>query len=288
MKKKLIGTWMVFVLLAGLSACGVKKIQTDGEQQEEQSDGNASEGQGEQPADAQGTEAFINEIDYAKDARLEVCLGDPLKMPDQVEVVYFDCTKNGTEPVHWDDRQVEKIKTTKKGSYTVKGRLEDGTPAICRVEVAPKNWLLNPGFEKNDISMWKISYQGSSNPTGIQEKEAEAKTGKNSFYFGSEKKQDFKIWQAVADLEAGIYEASAQIRGDAAAAKICLYAVVNGKVIRSKPVKLKGGEKWCTPKIKGLKLGGKTKAVIGMKVKCAGGSWGIADDFALIKKEKGS
>ncbi|MDE7310659.1 MAG: Ig-like domain-containing protein [Eubacterium sp.] len=301
MKKKLICAWLVFTVLAGNSACGRKKIQPDGGQQETQSGSNAQEergGEGVQektegmktqlPAGEEDVgniaEVEPDEIAYAKDTRLEVCLGDPLNMPEMAEVVYSGDAGTGMEPVRWDDRQVEKVKTAKSGLYTVKGRLEDGTPVICQVVVAPKNWLLNPGFEKNDISMWKVSYQGSSNPTGIQDDEADAKSGKNSFYFRSDKKQNFKIWQSVSSLEAGTYEASVNIRGDAASAKICLYAVVDGKTIRSKPVKLDGGQTWCAPKIKGLKLDGKTNVIIGMKVKCAGGSWGVADDFALVKK----
>lgn len=303
MKKKLICAWLVFTVLAGISACSRKKIQPDSGHQETQSGSNAQEergGEGVQ-GNTKGNEAQLQtgsqdtgsmeeaaaeEIAYAKALRLEVCLGDPLKMPESAEVVYTGDAGCGTAAVQWDDRQVEKVKTAKSGLYTVKGRLKDGTPVECQVVVAPKNWLLNPGFEKNDISMWQVSYQGKTNPTGIQGKEADAKSGKNSFYFRSDKKQNFKIWQSVTSLEAGKYEASVSIRGDAASAKIRLYAVVNGRMIRSKPVKLKDGKTWLEPKIKGLKLDEKSKVVIGVKVKCAGGSWGVVDDFTLVKKEK--
>ncbi len=297
MKKKLICAWLAITVLAGVSACGRKKLQPDGGRQEEQSGSSVQEEQGgegvqAQPApmeqDAEGmADAPADKIAYAKDVRLEVCLGDPLIMPELAEVVYSADAGSGMVPVRWDDKQVEKIKTTKSGLYTVKGRLDEGTQVICQVVVAPKNWLLNPGFEKNDISMWKVSYQGDTNPTGIQEIESEAKSGKNSFYFRSDKKQNFKIWQDVSGMEAGTYETSVSIRGDAALAKICLYVVAGGKTICSKPVKLKGGTTWRVPKIKGLKLDGKSKVVVGIKVKCAGGSWGVADDFVLVKQEKG-
>jgi len=224
-------------------------------------------------------------VDYIKETKEEVYLGDSLQMPETVDVVYNDRSLNGPAAVVWDQAQLDKIKTDQAGEYMVDGRLEDGTPAACRVVVANKNWLLNPGFEKNDISMWKVSYKGASNPTDIQEKEADAKSGVNSFHFWSEQKQNFRIEQTVSGLKAGTYEVSANIQGGDAgpAAKICLYAVVNGKTFRSKPVELKGWNHWKKPKIKGLKLDEDAEVTVGMKVKCAGGGWGTMDDFALIK-----
>lgn len=224
-------------------------------------------------------------VDYMKEIRKEVFLGDTLHMPETAEVVYNDRSLNGPAAVVWDQSQLDKIRTDQVGEYTVTGKLEDGTPAVCQVVVANKNWLLNPGFEKNDISMWKVSYKGDTNPTDIQEKEADAKSGVNSFHFWSEEKQNFQIEQTVSGLEKGTYEVSVNIQGGdvGESARIYLYAVVNGKTLRSEPVKLKGWNQWKKPKIKGLKLEEDTEVTIGVKVKCPGGGWGTMDDFALIK-----
>lgn len=224
-------------------------------------------------------------VDYVKEIRKEVYLGDALHMPETVEVVYNDRSMDGPAAVVWDQAQLDRIRTDQAGEYTVTGKLEDGTPAVCQVVVANKNWLLNPGFEKNDISMWKVSYQGDVNPTDIQEKEADAKSGVHSFHFWSEEKQNFRIEQTVSGLEKGTYEVSVHIQGGDVgdAAKIYLYAVVNGKTLRSKPVKLKGWNQWKKLKIKKLKMAEDTEVTIGVKVKCAGRGWGTMDDFALIK-----
>ena len=228
------------------------------------------------------------EVDYVKEANVEVNLGDTLQMPETVEAVYNDRSLNCLVPVIWDKRQTDDIRTDKAGTYTVKGRLEDGIPAVCHVTAAKKNWLLNAGFEKNDTSMWKISYQGENNPTNIKEKEADAKSGKHSFQFWSEEKQNFKIEQTVSGLKKGTYKISACIRGAdvGPAAKIYLYAVTEEKIIRSKPVKLSDRAAWEKPVIKRLKLDGKTDLTIGMKVKCAGGGWGMIDDFVLVNADK--
>lgn len=155
-------------------------------------------------------------------------------------------------------------------------------------ETARKNWMLNPGFEKNDISMWKISYKGDTNPTDIRKKEGEAKSGEHSLHFGSEHKQNFKIEQTVSGLETGTYSALVNIQGGdiGSSAKIYLYARVKGKTIRSKLVKLSGWGKWKKPKIQGLVLDEKTDIIIGVKVKCEGGGWGTMDDFVLKKVDE--
>lgn len=226
-------------------------------------------------------------VDYVTETGTEVCIGETLHMPQTVNVVYNDRSLNGPAPVWWDQSQVAQIRTDKAGKYTIEGRLEDGTKVDCKVVVAKKNWLLNPGFEKNDISMWKVSYQGASNPTQIQQKEADAKSGENSFHFWSNGTQEFQIEQTVSGLEAGNYTASVNIQGGEIRrpANIYLYAVVNGKMVRSKRIKLNGWGKWKKPKITGLKLDAKTPVTIGMKVKCAGG-WGTMDDFALTRAGK--
>ncbi len=223
-------------------------------------------------------------VDFIEKTRTEVCVGETLDMPQTVNVVYNDRSLNEPVPVIWDSAQIGKIRTDKTGEYTVEGRLEDGTSVNCSVVVAKKNWLLNPGFEKNDISMWKVSYQGKSNPTQIQHKETDAKSGENSFHFQGDGAQKFQIEQTVSGLQAGIYTASVCLQGEVSpSAKIYLYAVINGKVIRSKLAKLTGQGKWKKLKLR-LKLNAKTPVKIGVKGKDAGG-WGTMDDFALIRAD---
>lgn len=226
-------------------------------------------------------------VDYAEEVEVQVELGEPLKLPETVEVVYNDRTLNGPLAVTWDENDQKKVDTTKPGTYEVGGQLEDNTHVVCKVTAANKNWLKNPGFEQNDISMWRVSYQGDGNPTDIQEKESDAKSGSNSFHFWSEDVQDFKIEQTVTGLEAGSYTASVNLQGGdvGSEAKIYLYAVVNGKIIKSEEVKLSGWCEWQVPVIKGIKLDGQSEATIGVKVQCQAGGWGTMDDFSFVKQK---
>ena len=53
MKKKLICAWLAITVLAGVSACGRKKLQPDGGRQEEQSGSSVQEEQGGEGVQAQ-------------------------------------------------------------------------------------------------------------------------------------------------------------------------------------------------------------------------------------------
>lgn len=286
MKKKLLCVTAVLSLALSVSACSSKNMKEDTDIFIEPTEGRP-EGTSRESENGGAREPKELVIDEIKEPKAVVHLGDAVQMPESVEVAYHGRPLHGIVAVAWDEPQVMGIDTGKVGAYTVEGRLEDGTPVSCQVVVARKNWLRNPGFEKNDISMWKISYKGDTNPTDIQKKESDAMSGANSLHFWSEGKQNFKIEQSVSGLEAGNYSVSANIQGGdvGPAAKIYLYAVVNGRMIRSKLVKLSGWCKWKKPKIAKIALDGKTALTIGMKVKCAGGGWGTTDDFTLIKTD---
>ncbi len=63
------------------------------------------------------------------------------------------------ENVTWDAEQLAAIDTSKAGSYEVAGTLADGTAVTAQVEVEMVNYVLNPSFEDEDTSMWKVSYE---------------------------------------------------------------------------------------------------------------------------------
>ena len=64
------------------------------------------------------------------------------------------------------------------------------------------NHVQNSGFEDADTSMWKVSYEGSSNPTDFQVKADDAYTGETAFHLLSENNDlDFYIEQELTDLE---------------------------------------------------------------------------------------
>ncbi len=224
-------------------------------------------------------------VDFVEETAAAVNIGEEIQLPTAVKVTYNDRSFNGTESVTWDETQIQAIDTKKEGEYTVNGKLEDGTEVSCQVTVANKNWLLNPGFEQNDISMWHVSHKGDANPTDIQEKETDAFSGANSFHFWSESAQEFQVEQTVTGLEAGTYKAAVHIQGGdvGADAGIYLYVIQNGKTISSAPVTLDGWCVWQTPELAKIKVAEGGELTVGVSVTCGAGGWGTIDDFSLIK-----
>lgn len=94
------------------------------------------------------------------------------------------------------------------------GTLADGTAVTAQVEVEMVNYVLNPSFEDEDTSMWKVSYEGENNPTDFQNKADDAYTGDIAFHFWSgDSDMDFSIEQEFTDLEPGTYQLSAYAQG---------------------------------------------------------------------------
>lgn len=225
-------------------------------------------------------------VDYIEDTVVNVNVGDELVMPDTVQAVYNDRKQSGPVAVTWEESQYRDIDTGKGGDYTVEGTLEDGTKLSCTVHVARANWLQNPGFEEEDVSMWNVRYEGNGNPTDIQEKSSDALTGDNSLHFWDDAAQEFWAEQTVSGLAAGTYGVEANLQGGDVGtdAEIYLYAEVDGTVYKSDPVTLDGWCNWKTPQITGIELDGAQDITVGVYVKCAGGGWGTMDDFYLYKE----
>lgn len=225
-------------------------------------------------------------IDYLEPCEVKVNIGDELVMPAGIPAVYNNRSLSKEVPVTWDAKQVAAITTDEARDYMVDGVLEDGTAVICIVKVANVNWLENPSFEEKKMDMWKVTYEGTANPTDIQTKAADAFTGENSFHFWSKSEQEFRVEQTVSGLTAGDYTATVNLQGGdvGSNAEIYLYVIVDGQEITSDPVTLAGWVNWQTPVISDITLKADGEITVGVSVKCAGGGWGTMDDFMLYKQ----
>lgn len=222
-------------------------------------------------------------VDFLEETRIEFNVGDELVMPEGVNAVYNDRSKSGQVPVSWDEAQVSSIDMNEMGDYTVSGTLEDGTAVTAYVKVAKLNAVKNPSFEESDMSMWNVTYPGSKNPTDVQEKEADAVSGVNSFHFWDSDAFEFDVEQTLSGLAEGNYTLNAHVQGGdvGADAEIYLYAIVDGTTYQSDPVTLDGWVNWQVPQITDIPVSGDSDLTIGMHVSSAGGGWGTIDDFYL-------
>lgn len=225
-------------------------------------------------------------IDYIPDVNVSINVDDEVSLPEKIDVVYNDRSKNTQEAVTWDEAQLAKIDTSKEGSYTVEGKMDDGSTVTANVQVEMLNYVVNPSFEDPDTSMWNVTYNGDVDPTDYQEKEDDAHSGTYAFHFWSgDSDMDFAIEQEITDLEAGSYRLSAFAQGGdmEESSDLELYALVNGEEAAAESFMLTSWADWKEPVINDIKINAGDTLTIGVRMKCNTGSWGTVDDFTLNK-----
>lgn len=226
-------------------------------------------------------------VEKVPDVEVSCNVGAELALPETAQVVYNDKTANREVPVVWDAEQTAAIDTNIGGSYQVEGILQDEEldeeyrTVVANVEVKRINYVVNSGFEDSDTSMWKVTYNGKENPTDYQVNAKDARTGETAFHFWSASEMDFSIEQEVTGLEPGTYQLSAFSQGgDMLSSSVLeVYAIADGQEY-SQSFELTGYADWKQPTVADIKLTGDT-IVVGVRMKCNGGSWGTVDDFTL-------
>lgn len=226
-------------------------------------------------------------VEKVPDVEVSCNVGAELALPETAQVVYNDKTANREVPVVWDAEQTAAIDTNIGGSYQVEGILQDEEldeeyrTVVANVEVKRINYVVNSGFEDSDTSMWKVTYNGKENPTDYQVNAKDARTGETAFHFWSASEMDFSIEQEVTGLEPGTYQLSAFSQGgDMLSSSVLeVYAIADGQEY-SQSFELTGYADWKQPTVDDIKLTGDT-IVVGVRMKCNGGSWGTVDDFTL-------
>lgn len=223
-------------------------------------------------------------VDYVSDVSVTCNAGSAIELPEQVDVIYNNHAANTQADVTWDEAQVAAVDPNVDGEYDITGSVDGGFTVTCHVKVILKNLVQNPSFEDADTSMWKVTYEGDSNPTDYQNKTDDAHTGDIAFHFWSgDSDMEFSIEQEFTDLEAGTYRLSVFAQGGdmSAAAEMELYAVTSdGEQTESFMVTTYND--WKNPTIPEIQVTDGT-LTIGVRMKCNVSSWGTVDDFTLNK-----
>lgn len=223
-------------------------------------------------------------VDYVSDVSVTCNAGSAIELPEQVDVIYNNHAANTQADVTWDEAQVAAVDPNVDGEYDITGSVDGGFTVTCHVKVILKNLVQNPSFEDADTSMWKVTYEGDSNPTDYQNKTDDAHTGDIAFHFWSgDSDMEFSIEQEFTDLEAGTYRLSVFAQGGdmLADAEMELYAVTSdGEQTESFMVTTYND--WKNPTIPEIQVTDGT-LTIGVRMKCNVSSWGTVDDFTLNK-----
>ena len=209
-------------------------------------------------------------------------VGGELILPEQVDVIYNDRSANKPSAVTWNAAQLAAIDMNAGGVYEVTGSLEDGTAVTATVEIKMDNLVRNPSFEDSDTSMWKVTYEGTDNPTDYQVNEVDAHSGEVAFHFWSEDTEmDFSIEQEFTDLEAGTYQLMTYAQGGdlTEGAAMELYAMTSDGE-QTEPFMVTTYKDWKNPTIPQIKVSDGS-LTIGVRIRCNPLSWGTVDDFVL-------
>lgn len=225
-------------------------------------------------------------VESIPDIEVECNVGTELVLPDTALVIYNDRTANRQVPVIWNEEQLAAIDTNNGGSYEVTGVLDDAefgdnTTVKACIEVKLINYVVNPSFEDEDTSMWKVTSNGKDDPTDYQANAKDAHTGDIAFHFWSPDDMDFSIEQEITGLQPGTYEFSAFSQGGDMkdTAVLELYVVADG-VEKTAGFALTGYADWKNPAISDIKLTGDS-ITVGVRMKCNARSWGTVDDLTL-------
>nr|WP_033826974.1 glycosyl hydrolase 53 family protein [Bacillus andreraoultii] len=219
-------------------------------------------------------------IDEVKNVVVDMNYGETITLPETVEVIYNN-RSTAKVKVTWNENQLNDIQAKGVGTYEIKGTIEGGLTVKATINILPKNYVINPSFEENDQSMWKITYGENTEPhTSFQNKASDAKSGDYSLHFYSEDKVDFQVEQTITNLTPGYYNFNMFIQGgDANNSHMYIYAKVGDKTY-TKETSVNGWVNWNNPEIEDILITEGT-VTIGAVVKADAGAWGTLDDFNL-------
>ena len=143
-----------------------------------------------------------------------------------------------------------------------------------------ENLLLNPGFEDEDTSMWRMVWE--QNCVGIKEEPTNVRNGKYCLHFWSEEAFSYITEQTIT-LDAGTYQAGTYLQGgDAGDDALFVFYVRVGEQEFTAETTVSGWQNWSNPQIENIVIKeDNTQVTIGVSVDAGPGAWGAWDDFYL-------
>lgn len=225
-------------------------------------------------------------IDSVNNVELKVRIDDEIVLPETVTAAY----NNGDVeevPVAWNTTGII-MDNTKGGEYTVSGTAKynkEEFDVTCHIKVVEKNYIENPSFEDEDISMWVLNnIDDVTTELFVSDKAVDAIEGGKSMHFYSTKGVDFTMEQTITNLKPGIYKYSMGIHGGNARNQVMeIYAIADGKEY-TMATGVTAWQEVSYPAIDGIVTTDGT-IVIGVRVKCDAGAWGNLDEFLLAPVE---
>lgn len=211
-------------------------------------------------------------VSHVESVELTVELGENVTLPEAV-VVHFNDGSSDEQAVQWSDMP----DLSEVGIYSVDGVTEGGLETEARITVRPVNFLLNHGFEDDDLSMWQITGGALTVPSWD-----DPYSGERSAHFWAEEEFTFALEQEVHDLPGGAYTASATAQGgDSGDGNLSLRLVADDSMEEAAEFELTGHQNWSTPVTDEVQVSEGGSATVILEADLPAGAWGTIDDIEL-------
>ncbi len=225
-------------------------------------------------------------VDSYENPQILCHIDDGVALPETVNALYNDGTQKAV-PVKWDHAQLDAAISNGLGEYVI-GGVAEGQPVQYALRITAQNFLMNPGFEEEDMSMWRLQpLDGFAQELERRGSANDIKSGEYLLHFYNAEKIGFTVEQTVTGLREGEYDFSLFIHGgNVAKQDMYIYAVVDGQVVATAPMSVTKWQEWQNPTLRNISVKN-GEIIIGAYVTCEGsGPWGKLDDFLLNLSRK--
>ena len=239
---------------------------------------------------------YGNDVELKADALEDVVLsfdvGSPIVLPETVNAIMNDGSTSQVA-VTWDSTEEElaQITAAGKGKYEITGSA-DGMIAHAWITVMEFNYLTNYSFETGDLTGWTLTDLAKADQLYVEEKLTDSLSGSWHMHFWSAAADsvEFRLEQAVENLESGTYRFSISIMGgDSGDSEVYAYVMINGETVMTAPMTITSYGNWDTGTIGGIEYTAGDSISVGIYVKCQGagnGAWGKIDDAMLNRDSR--
>ena len=213
------------------------------------------------------------EIVSVEEVSLLVVDGDPITLPDTVEVAYNDRTTE-QHAVDWSDA-VAWIRGP--GTYSIPGRTDSGLAVTADVTVEAPNLVVNPGFESADMSAWTLT-----GPAARQET-ADGFAGDYAVTFWNGSAYDTSASQTITGVPAGTYVLQATTQGtNSPATDTRTLEATTSAGTWAAPLEFTVWNDFHTATVPGIVVGEDGVVSISAEFSLSAGAWGVLDEVRLV------
>lgn len=213
------------------------------------------------------------EIVSVEQVSLLVVDGDPITLPETIEIGYNDRTIE-QHAVDWSDA-IAWIRGP--GAYSIPGTTDTGLEVTASVTVDAPNFVVNPGFESADMSAWTLT-----GPAARQET-ADGFAGEYAITFWNGWAYETSVSQTITGVPAGTYVLQATTQGtNSPATDTRTLRATTAAGAWSAPLELTVWNDFRTATVPGIVVGEEGVVEVSAEFSLTAGAWGVLDEVRLV------